>query len=295
MMSDKKNTPALYELYYADKPKRRGLFGGRKKNSTFQLSSNVPPANEPYQRIATTPAFQSPVSSQLDEPIIDDSPSCFSWSEGRVVISLPLWLFMMFVVAMVMCFLASYKLGYASYLRQIDEGVPLASSESADNQGNDIVNNVPIANNTPLSPEMNAALNSQADFNLINGAARTNASQGSPASDNNSGNTISTYQRPARCLIVFGHNNREELEIIKDFFDQNGLILDIAKQARDYVLVTREGFTSSRDPEYQQLKDKVYKIGEKYIVNRPDGGLRIILRTFSQAYAIDTDKLDFDL
>ena len=290
MMSAKKGAPALYELYHSGKPLRQGLFSRKKKNVDTGNNSDVSAGNPQVTvnpEVNDGPAFSS---SMVVESTVDDSPGCFAVADRRVNISLPYWLFFMMIIAVLMCFLASYKLGTNAGNDHIVAKAPIADAAGRASEGKTQSNNT-----TAPSDEMQAALESQAYPGLITGTVKN----GNNSTVANSSNSVvadsSVFERPARCLIVFGHNNPEDLKIVRDFFETNGLELDIAKRGREYVLVTRKGFTSSRETIYQVLKDKIYSIGEKYIVNRPEGGIRINLTTFRSSYPIDSNKLDYNI
>ncbi len=282
-MSAKKGAPALYELYHSDSS-RKGKFGKKKRNLSSSVTGTVGKEIPVKNENINGPAFSS---EQVDTSSIDDSPCCLAYEDGRVIVNLPVWLFLMFIAAVVMCTLAAYKLGINSSMttRQNDSTVAAVDDTAS------ISDNVKQGNTTPPSDEMQAALNSETYPGLITGTVKPGIIKASGESEGQD----SVYVRPARCLIVIGHNNPEELAIVRDFFVKNGLALEIAKLSREYVLVTRDGFSSSREPMCQQLKDKIYKVGEKYVTNRPDGGLRITLTTFRSSYEFNTNKLDYNV
>lgn len=302
-MSAKKGAPALYELYHSGKTPRKGLFS-KSKPAEVNLTGNVKdipmarpqPVAKPTLNVGK--AFAAPVVSigkGQDNPVEGSSQGAMSFLFGNVSFNLPVWLLGLICLSVIFTIVAAYSLGNGGGKTVIDtdnrvEVMAGQSDAVADDSSATAV----------TSPEMQAAVNSDS-LTLITGAVRaenrviattdnSNMSQQPPVIDN--GPALSS-ERPARCLIVYGDKNLAGLEVIRNFFQQNGLSLDIAKRGSEFVLVTREGFSSTREPIYKALKDKIQSVGEKYIVNRPEGGLRISLATFRSSYPIDTEKLNF--
>ncbi len=304
-MSAKKGAPALYELYHSGKTPRKGLFS-KSKPAEINLTGNVKdipmakpqPVAKPTLNVGK--AFAAPVvtiGKGQDNPVDGSSQGIMSFLFGNISFTLPVWLFGLICLSVIFTIVAAYSLGGGSRVQPVI---------STDNQSEVVAEHSEAVSDdlsaAVTSPEMQAAVNSD-PIELITGAVRadnrvmaktdnSNLAQQPPVIPNNSS---MSSERPSRCLIVYGDKNLAGLEVIRSFFQQNGLSLDIAKRGSEFVLVTREGFASTREPIYKALKDKIQSVGEKYIVNRPEGGLRISLATFRSSYPIDTEKLNFNV
>ncbi len=291
-MSGKKSPPALYELYHKGKKSRGGLFGRRKKLN-IQNAYDIPavpapgssqPAGsvkKPLASYPTTPADVSPVDDGED-----DSNLSFEVDYGRITMVMPVWLFVMLVLAVLTSLLAAYKVGMTANI-----GKKAVVDESAGSDNTEMVEDNSRLDAEP-SPEMIAALNSDPITGLVQNSEVLESNNA-----NTAGNAEPVEERPVRCLIVYGgETDLTKLKYVQDYFKSQGMELEIVKRSgtRGYILVTKSGFVSSRDEDCIRLKSKILSIGKSYIVNWKSGWPRINERTFDSAYPIDTSKLEYD-
>ena len=101
--------------------------------------------------------------------------------------------------------------------------------------------------------------------------------------------------QPKRCLVVFSGIELDKAAIVKDFFDKNGLKLEIVsrKGTKGYTLVTHDGFAWTKDDEFRELRGSVKLVGSLYSLWYKEGWPRITNKTFESAYPIDTDRLEY--
>ena len=285
-MSGKKSSPALYELYHKGKSSRGGLFSRRKKlniNNAYDIPSVPAPVSKPIGPVRP-PAADRPVlpDTPADSAEYDDSNVAFEVEYGRITMIMPVWLFIMVVMAVLTSLLAAYKLGATS-------GGNVAGAVK--DSGTTAVDDDPRLDAQP-SQELIAALNTEPVGGLVN---NSEVLQDTIAEAKANGTEI--IERPARCIIVFGIGSElESLQYVQEYFASQGLSLEIVKRngTKGYILVTRDGFDSTKDHSYLAMKSKIKTIGKSYILNRENGWPRITIDTFDDAYPIDTNKLIYE-
>jgi hypothetical protein len=294
MMSAKKGAPALYELYHSGKTPRKGLFGKSKPEPKVGDVKSIPmatPQTVAKNQINVGKAFDRPVVSigRGDDAAESSPRGPFDLLPARVTFTLPGWLLALISMVFIVIIIAAFSLGRnAGNSSGPTEPTDTQDTVPSEQQTDQVVNPNPLT-----SLEMQVAANSQVSPGLMATGAVNVENRLATNTQNGGSAANAIIQRPARCLVVCGGNSLQELEVVRNFFIKNGLILDVAKAGGRFILVTRDGFASSREPIYDVLINKIKSVGEKYVSNRPEGGPIITLNTFQSSYPSDTNKLEY--
>jgi len=308
-MAAKKSRPALIELIDKGSISTPGWFYGKKKSRLQQLRKGTAvtepsePAIPSYETKAASPTVESVSGSAPDsvirsapEPVIRSAPKAWlELTEDKLVLSLSYWKVLPLVVlGLILALLIAYRLGQGSVSgtdtaadttttanTDIDTKEPLNNAQSGTTLGDSSSQEVrkDLIGNRTIAVKPSSVDNTTEKVEIEKAAANTAMAAITPP-------------QTGLCLIMCGHRDKNVLEPVRRYFNDNGLATVVGLYGRGYVLVHARSVQKTTSHEAAAIQQRVIELGNQYEQNKPRGAAGFAA-AWKSPYFVRTSDVQF--
>jgi hypothetical protein len=237
--------------------------------------------DEPEQQKPAVQAAPPPQEKPQPQPQWSSKPAMFQANEGRIELSLPYAVAVLFSLSVIVAVLVAFRIGQ-EFAGPGGTPVDNSSQQASASDGGQAQSRADITSSgsgTQVEPKT--------DF-TVEGAAQSTVSGGSTSSSG-SGQSALSHDKD-HVIIIAVYQVKRDLEPVRDFFNANGMPTEIVHRGNWYYLQTKNRYDSPlrRGSDGYYALQQVKRIGKKY--DAPTGYESFKANQFQDAYGMNIEK-----